>query len=297
MYKTRSNRNLSVIVAVLVVIVLFFTGGCIKEDPCKTSTPFEFEESRGVAVDEEGNIYNVAYGKIQKFKKCNSVYVLLWEKNYMSDDVDVVIDKEYVWLVSRSHNAIGKFLTNGDFVSFSVNDIDSPTGIDYKANYIYVTEFHNKVKKYDAKNGGDPILTISLPPAPGYSPDVNPQDVAVDTTGNIYVLIAFLEPGPNEVFRVLKYDKEGTLVDEEFISDLIRSESIVVDSNDDIIVSDYSGRDSKVIDMIKKYSMKGELMASYIVPEAEYISGIAVDDSGEIYISDAYAKTIFSLER
>ncbi len=207
-----------------------------------------------ILVSDDGSIYTVNRNTIQRFQVVDGACSHQWGIIFQSDNQQIVSDGKYLWVSSRSHNAVGKIKLSGQTVSFKAVSATLPMGLELKDGSLYVAEFQGSVKRY-SKSSATPTLTIKQT---GYI-----FDVAADSKKNIYVILND-ERSMRGGDRILKFDSKGELLEENYLQTNIAN-SIRIDKKDNLYITDSDTEDSQgyVPNIIKKYSPEKELTDSW----------------------------------
>jgi tripartite motif-containing protein 71 len=104
----------------------------------------------------------------------------------------------------------------------------------------------------------------------------NPQDVAVDSLGNLYVI-------DTNNHRIQKFDKHGQFISTFGSGELAFPSRIAVDSNDVLYVTDNgNGR-------VQKFNTMGQLVGTIAEGQLSFPVGIGVNSSDNVYVAESGA--------
>ena len=245
----------------------------------------------GVATDRKGNIY-VADQNNNRIRKVNAAGVI------------------------STIAGTGAFGYSGDGGLADTAKLSGPTGVavDKYGNIFIADEFNNVVRKIDTSGI---MSTVAGNGTQGFSGDSalaihaemwSPADVAVDTFGNLYIV-------DQDNNRVRKVDTLGIMTTlagtgvAGFNGDTIAAntaqlnfpEGIAVDKNGDVYIADLYNNRVRKVDVASGIitTVAGNGIGGYsgddsmaLNAEIYNASAVAVDDSGDIYISDFYNNRI-----
>ena len=254
----------------------------------------------GVAVDKDGRVYVTDIGRVFVFDKKNQKLSFIGDGSgagtlrrpiaiTISQDgrvyvSDIVSDRVFVY------NSEGKFMTaighQGEF--------ERPTGlaIDEKRRRLYVsdTKKHN-IRAYSLD---DESLLLTIGERGSGVGEFNfPTDIAVDSTGNLYVV----DTGN---FRVQVFDPDGKYIKSmgrigDTPGSFARPKGIAIDSEDHIYVVDAA------FDNFQIFNKEGNLLL--FVGETGVMPGkfsgprdIFIDDKDRIYVVEQFTRRVQVLQ-
>lgn len=205
-----------------------------------------------------------------------------------------------IYVADLQNNNISIFTKDGKFVKFfavqnSLDRIQGPTAIRIVNNKLYVPEVSNTLSKRDSDIkvfdlNGKLLLKLICPKDSFYSVE-DPNGIAVDTAGNIYV-------SDTNRSRVVKYDKNGNFlkaingVNENKQTSIISSpRGIAVTKDGTIYVVDSLGNE------VFAFNQNGKLKETIGGPGTEggqfYLpSGLYLDPNGTFFVTDRLNKRI-----
>jgi sugar lactone lactonase YvrE len=267
------KRTSAVIVATIVTL-LFLPGLSSSEETYEfermwptLNQPWYFSEPRGIGRDLSGFIYVVDTLKctIEKFSS-DGFFVTRWGARGSVDGEfknprGIAIDAEgSVYIVDTENHRIQKFTADGTFVD-----------------------------KW-GKNGGDGTS------GNGSGEFWNPQSIATDTYGNVYVAdFGQYDPQRGLMHRIQKFDSQWIYITEweVYTAGDDRNPFIA-----DIAVSSYDGLThvyvvDKANHLIKKFDSVGNFITSWGGTgsgneDFSEPNGIAIDQNGNVYVADMY---------
>ncbi|MBA7710789.1 Serine/threonine-protein kinase PknD [subsurface metagenome] len=191
----------------------------------------------------------------------------------------------YVYVAESWGGLIQKFDSSGNFIlQWGVAGAED-VAVD-SDGYVYVTNYSNSVKKYDSS--GNFILQWGSEGI-GDGQFNRPEGIAVDASGNIYVVDSFNR-------RIQKFDSSGNFIlkwgsygtgDGQFSVPM----DVAVDASGNIYVVEHM--DYQYNDRIQKFNSSGNFIlkwGSWGTGDGQFKApiGVAVDASGNIYVSDAW---------
>jgi len=244
----------------------------------------------GVAVDSSGNVYvaEVYNNRIQKFNS-DGVFITKWGAGYAygvavdsSGDVYVSIDSG--WAQNRR---IQRFTSDGGSITKWTVVEPRAVAVDSSGNNVYMTYRANySVNKYSTTDG---ITYTFVTKFGGYGTGDGQfcsyiRGVAVDSEGYVYVA----DTGNG---RIQKFTSDGVFITKWGLID--RPNAVAVDSSGNVYVvhesgwyqysvSKYSTTDGITYTFVTKFGSGGTGDGQFFFP-----SGVAVDSSGNVYVSDS----------
>ncbi len=265
----------------------------------------EFNQPHGVALDGDGNVYVVDTGnyRVQKFE-ADGDFITEWGAYGSGDNqflfpFDVVVDSSGDVWVSDYHNAcVRKYHDSGGDAYVhdrTIGTPGSPGSADGQFHYpwglavddddnLYVADNYNhRIQKFSSS--GAFITKWGLPDSNDASPGgyfENPTEVAVDSSGNVYV-------ADNNNYRLQKFAWDSGDGAYDFVTMWPVSNGglygLAVDSQGDVYVTDC------LYDLVRKYDGSGALLTSWGDSGAcesciDGPYGIAVNDDGDVYVAD-----------
>jgi DNA-binding beta-propeller fold protein YncE len=252
----------------------------------------------GMAVDPSGNIYVANYtngtttGTISEYNSSGTFVNNTFGSSLIKNPAGLVFDASgnaYVLNYGRTNNGNGnqngnayvaQYTSTGTYVSTIIPTLGTANGITIDASgNLYVAQGNynggnNLVSQYNTSG----LLTFSV----GGSPNTtNPVAVAVDGSGNIYVL-------DNAKQNVTKYNSTGIYQSIFISSGLTNPNAIYIDGGGNIYVGD-SGTGGTT-GSVKVYNAAGTLLTS--ITGLTDPRGIVTDGKGNLYVSDFTNNTI-----
>jgi len=153
-------------------------------------TNFTFSHPVGVAVDNNNNIY-VCDSVSNNIKKFTSAGTLITSWGGLNNPYDIEINNGEVYVSDSGNHRIVVFDTSGNkkrvigSFGYTVTKLNQPEGIAVDNNYIYVVD-GNYIKIFN-KSSGTFVTYLGGLRGKGDGEFYNPSDVAVDSSGNIYI--------------------------------------------------------------------------------------------------------------
>jgi sugar lactone lactonase YvrE len=186
-----------------------------------------------------------------------------------------------IFVSDASQSSISKFDRSGVFLQrwgtggAGIGQFAWPSSLAVdRSGYVYVADLqNNRIQKFD--NSGTFVYAFGIA-GTGNGEFQNPWGVAVDGAGNVYVA----DTGNN---RIQKFDHTGAYLAQWGNSGSNNWYSVVVDNDGNILAI---GGDS-----VKKYDPHGTLLMQFggTSADGQIVSahGLAVDDSGNIFVADS----------
>ena len=218
-----------------------------------TGTPNAFHLPTELAIDAQGNVYVIDGGnhRVQKYDKDGN-FLLMW---------------------GSQGNGDGQFLFQASPAHYGSITVD-------KDGYVYVTDHHNRVQKFDS-NG----MFLMKFGRTGY-PDGEFYDlygVAVDDQGNIYTT-------DWTKYEIQKFNSQGEFLQKWEVPSckpggVSSPVNLAMDGQGQLYVTNQSGN------CIQKFGSQGNLLHQWGETgdgEGKFYQalGIALDEDGNIYVSD-----------
>lgn len=206
-----------------------------------------------VALDSQGNIYVIDGGnhRVQKFDKDGN-FLLMWGSNGAGD---------------------GQFLFNVPPAHYGSIAVD-------KDDYVYVTDRHNRVQKFD--DNGNFLMTFGRTGYPN-GEFYTLYGVAVDHQGNIYTT-------DWTKYEIQKFDSKGQFLQKWEVPScklggISSPYNLVLDGQGQLYVTQHTGN------CIQKFDLQGNLLHQWgDLGNAEGLFNkplsLAVDAQGNLYVSD-----------
>jgi sugar lactone lactonase YvrE len=227
----------------------------------------EFNSPTGITLDNTGNVYVVdTYNsRIQEFDS-NGNLLQIWgsygtSAGQFSGPTGIAVDSSnYVYVADTNNNRIQKFDNSGNFITaWTVSSYPSSIAV-VGSSYI-ITTSNSGIQMFDTS--GTFITTVAL----------NPNCVAVDSSGNVYGIAGT---------TLGEFNSAGNLITSWTIPSNGSYPSLSVDSYGYIYIVNSSNQS------IEKYNNAGTLLTSFGIPSTYiYPYGIAVDGYGNVvYVTD-----------
>ena len=236
-----------------------------------TSASGNYDYGRGIAVDGNGNVYVTGYEYISG-QEDN-----IWVRKYDSDG-DVVWTKTYNGVANTGDRGCGIAVDGSGNVY--VTGAETVAG---EASNVWV-------RKYDSD--GDVLWTRT------YNGTDNDDDIgygiAVDESGNVYVVGCEMTIAEAANIWVRKYDTDGDVVWTRTYNDIEDNDDlgqgIAVDGSGNVYVTGsewVTGEQDNI--WARKYDADGDIVWTKThngpINEKDRGRGIAVDDSGNVYVT------------
>jgi PKD repeat protein len=222
-----------------------------------------FSSPKGIAVDSSGNVYVADPGnhRIQKFSSTGA-FLAKWGSEGWTD---------------------GKFYTiNGVAVDSSGNVYVSDWGLREQSEE-YPEVYIGRIQKFSSDGK---FKTTWGEYGNGDGQFRNPDGVAVDSSGNVYV-------ADNWNNRIQKFSSTGGFITKWWTNDTVdfeESESpigVAVDLSGNVYVTDWT---NFIDNRIQKFNSSGSFITKWSPTASWYgdytAAGIAVDSSGYVYVAD-----------
>ena len=312
---TKAHPSLRIFVFLSMILVLL-PAFALSEETYKfermwpvSQLPWNFHHPEEIAIGSTGNVYVVDAGnyRIQKFGP-DGTFITRWGTQGAGDGEfsgprGIAIDgSDNVYVVDTGNNRIQRFDSDGKFIGKwgtygeSNGDFNSPTGIAISNDgNVYVADTWNyRIQKFNnegvflAKWGkqGSEDGSFSIVENWIY------QGVAVDNTGNVYVV-------DNGNYRVQKFTPEGAFVSKwggfgEENGEFNCPDRIVIDDANNIFVLDHNNYTGS--NCIQKFNPDGSFISSLEIGgvgdrRCTFCNGMAVNGKN-IYVSDDYSGRI-----
>jgi len=267
----------------------------------------ELKYPSGVFVDSLGNTYVADTGnyRVQKFDSAGNFITKWGSQGYndgqFSQPVGIVVDGAgNVYVVDVGNCCVQRFDSSGNFItkleSYGSNDgkFNNPLGIavDTLGNMYVADTGNNRIQKFDGDgNFCETLGSQKLGDGELYYP----EDIVVDASGNVYV-------ADSDNFRIQKFDSCGNFItkwgsygvnDGEFIG----ITGIAVDPVGNVYVTEWDY--DLQFTCIQKFDNEGNFITKWNSFGSSSLSapcGIAVDDSGNVYVVDRNANCILKFD-
>lgn len=240
----------------------------------------------GMAVDPSGNIYVVNYGNntISEYNSSGSFVNNTFGSSMIKNPAGLVFDASgnaYVLNYARTNNGNGnqngnayvaQYTSTGTYVSTIIPNLGTANGITIDASSnLYIAQGNynggnNTVSQYNTSG--------SLAFTTGSANTVNPVAVAVDGSGNMYVL-------DNTNKNVTKFNSTGAY-QSTVITGLTNPNAIYIDGAGNIYVGD-SGTGGTT-GSVTVYNTTGTVLTS--ITGLTDPRGLVTDSKGNLYVSD-----------
>jgi streptogramin lyase len=266
-----------------------------------TSSPVPLGQVRGVALDQNQNLYVVdgLNSRVLKFDRTGK-FLMQWGSQGTGDgqfDMTgtggntagfVAVDTQGNVYVTEN-NRVQKFTSNGEFLTKWGTEgagegefgLALAIAIDPQ-NDIYVVDIDNNVvQKFDASGR---FLLRWGGKGSGEGQTSRPVAVAIDPQGN--VLVADVDTG-----RIQKFDSNGTFLSQVYLGEVddivIGAVALAVDDQGRIYVGEYAhGR-------VVVFDRSGQLLAAWgntgsFEEQISEAGGLALGEDGTVYVADAF---------
>jgi hypothetical protein len=234
----------------------------------------------GMGIDPSGNIYVTNYGNstVSEYNS-SGTYLSTFGTTALSNPQGITFDNSgnaYVLNYNRTNNGLGNYHGNayisqynpaGVYGSTIIQGLGTANGITLNSSNLFVAQGsynngNNTVSQFDISGA----LSFSLNSA--YT--ANPVGVAVDGSGNIFVL-------DNTNHTVSKFNSSGVF-QSTVITGLSNALGISISPSGDIYIGD-TGTNS-----VKVYTSSGTLLTS--ITGLTDPEGLVADSKGYLYVSD-----------
>jgi sugar lactone lactonase YvrE len=208
-----------------------------------------YQDFRGLAFDQAGNLYAAKPGKIEKFDSSGTLVSTISAPDPNDNLMGLAFDSSgNLYAAAYQINAVLKFDSSGALVSTITSNMSAPLGIafDSQGNLYVVNDGNNAVDKYDSAGTYLGVF--------GYDYG-NPYGIAFDSAGNGYVSNA-QNPG-----SVVKFDSSGAILS-RITSNMHYPTGVAVDSLDNVYVHNAGGG------KISKYDPTGAFLFEWSAPAA-----------------------------
>ena len=260
-----------------------------------------------LAVDADGNIYDVQSGKLclQKFTSDGRFIYEIWDPHRFVYPIDLAISPDQRVFVLDRYTNIQRFTVDGEFIDSwgttgnDVGQLLNPISIAIDQNgFVYVLNYgdifenppKNKILKFSPD--GEFISEFAV--------DSNILGtIAVDNEGNIYTAYGSIHYNYNDGL-IKKFSSTGELISSWDLPDGVRVSDIAVDPSSRIFIGSVYSPTNVSDDIGGKiyiFSPDGELLDTFggrgVSPgQFRVPSGFAFSLSGKIYIGDRYTPRI-----
>ncbi|QEC63317.1 hypothetical protein FRZ54_12265 [Mucilaginibacter ginsenosidivorans] len=238
-----------------------------------------------MTIDASGNIYVANYYNktISKYNSSN-VYVGTYTsgKTFTNPEGIVFDSAGNCYVEDTGAGAIYKFNSSGVYQSTIISGLNHPLGISidpsdnlYIATYVYTSPYTSSVTKYNTS--GTLLMTLN-------NSQMDQADgVAVDGSGNIYVLNRAQDQAGTNKGYVTKYNSSGTYLG-VFSSGYEDPLAISCDPSGNVFVADSHNNQVKI------YSSNGVLLNT--ISGFNDVEGFVADGNGNLYVSDFTNNTV-----
>lgn len=244
-------------------------------------------QPRGLAFDDEGNLYVADFGndRIQKFDRELRVLAAWGKKGKLPGDFDqpcgVATGPGGVYVADTWNGRVQVFDRDGKFVRALVGDFYGPRGIAVaRDGNVYVADTgNNRIARFDPE-GKRVAQWGKAGSAPGELG--HPVGIALDTKGRVYVC-------DNDNARLQVFDKGGKLLNvipvPGWRATVFSEPMVAVDGRGTVWVTVPAEGE------VRSYSSEGTLLRTIRPGEIPNVNfetpvGIAVDPTGDVVVSD-----------
>jgi streptogramin lyase len=263
-------------------------------------------KANALAVDDAGNLYALdsAQSLISKFDN-GGKFIRQWG-SYGSDagqfntPTAIAVDNAgNVYVDDAGNKRIEKFDNSGKFISQFGNtkgagQLNEPQGIgvDKQGNLFVIDWFHNQQYSLVIKFDSNGKFVSQFVDSANYSQQLHgPEELAVDSVGNVYVACAGID-----YVGVLEFDNNGNYLQEWPNFGLVSPHTadritLAVDNQGALYENDHS---QNRIYKLNSSQLQVNYYGSYGSGDGEFESptAIAVDSQGNIFVSDFANKRI-----
>jgi len=261
--------------------------GVFGEKDGQFNEPFDLTISNDIIY-----ISDKANNRIQLFT-VNGKFLTYWGRNseqfYEFFDMDID-SSDNIYLTDQLNHCVHIFDSNGNFTKKlghygkGEGNFWYPSGIAVYKNNIYVSDCHNRIQQFDllgnfinqwGRLGNDS------------SQFNNPQSIAADIEGNIFVADTFNH-------RIQKFTKDGIYItkwgqygfEPGFFSE---PKGLAIDSKNNLYVTDQNNNRIQIFSEDGQFLNIFQISSEY---KLNYPSKLAIDQSDNIYIADTYNNEI-----
>jgi DNA-binding beta-propeller fold protein YncE len=253
----------------------------------------------GVAIDSAGNVYVSDNGnnRVQKFTSTGT-YLTQWGSagsgagQLLSPSGLAVDSTGDVYVADFGNGRIEKFDSSGNYLTqFSSTGLSQrlvPQGVAVgPQGNVYVADSGNNQIVVFGPTGEQVAVIGSAGSGPAQFN--NPQGIAIDSAGNVYV-------ADTNNFRIVKLTATGTYLTQWGVpgsgdGQFSYPNGVAVDSAGNVYVADYgNGRNQKFTssgDYLTQWGSWGFDDGQFYWPQGIFVSGVAVDQAGNVYDADS----------
>jgi hypothetical protein len=236
-------------------------------------------------IDASGNIYVANYNKgtVSRWNSSHTYLGTYGSGKSLSNPEGVVFDSAgNYYIEDTGAGAVYKYNSSGVYQSTIISGLNHPLGISidpsdnlYIATYVYTSPYTSSVTKYSTS--GVLLQTIS-------NTQMDQSDgVAVDGSGNIYVLNRAQDQAGTNKGYVTKYNSAG-VYQGIFSSGYEDPLAISCDPSGNVFVADSHNNQVKI------YSPSGVLLNT--ISGFNDVEGFVADGNGNLYVSDFSNNTV-----
>ena len=291
------KKSLSIILNLL-LILSFASFGYAAEEYVYVTKWTPNQNPRGMAVDEDGNIYTAGDQTITKYTPEGALVFTIEnianndDYNLSSWDMAVAVDSSgYIYVSNEQDHNVVKFDSSGTYVTkwgsqgSEDNQFNEPKGIALSNGFVYVCDRgNNRIVKFDTDG-----TFISSFGQEGWEDGMfqRPRDIAIDgTNSEIYVTEEWNSRiqvfGLDGTFK-RKWATDSSAGDGEINS----PRGIALDSQGNLYVSDEAWMDNRIV----KFASDGTFIlkfGGYGTDNYHFngLQGLAIDYSDNIYVID-----------